>query len=406
MKPQTLLAILVAGGAGLAAMLMTQKFLRPQGPDESAVLVAIADIEPGTSLNEAMFKSQGVPRNMIPEGAVAQAAEAVGRAAKYHLMKGEVITEKKLAPKGVAGLQIVIEEGMRAVAVPITTDRAVAGFVKAGDRVDILLTTRSRGVSEPERSKTILQDIKVLTVNQTMQNEGDPENKGKVVETVSFLLTPVQAELLQVAQTAGALSLTLRGKGEDKTFDSKGASLADVMGGKGEKDASTKEPDPVLVSQIPKEPGVTKEVVTDLFKNMFAAQTKKWEEERAALEKKSKEAEAAREVAEKEKREAELLRLAQAEEPARAEVPKSTIKRLTYRNLQGDPLMEIYVDAESKIAESLRDLLEEVEPGELEKLEDGRIRRSTPPEAQTPKKSTPKQTTPKSPPPVPASKGV
>jgi pilus assembly protein CpaB len=80
----------------------------------------------------------------------------------------------------------------------------VAGFLLPGNRVDILFTKRQSGRSV---TQTILQDIKVLAVDQTASTDKD---RPVVVRAVTMELTPAEAETLVKATSEGTLQLTLR----------------------------------------------------------------------------------------------------------------------------------------------------------------------------------------------------
>jgi pilus assembly protein CpaB len=80
----------------------------------------------------------------------------------------------------------------------------VAGFLLPGNRVDILFTKRQGSQSV---TRTILQDIKVLAVDQTASTDKD---RPVVVRAVTIELSPAEAELLVKATSEGNLQLTLR----------------------------------------------------------------------------------------------------------------------------------------------------------------------------------------------------
>ena len=81
----------------------------------------------------------------------------------------------------------------------------MAGFLLPGNRVDILSTrNKARGKATTE---TILQDVKVLAVDQTASTDKD---RPVVVRAVTLELTPAEAELLVKATSEGSLQLTLR----------------------------------------------------------------------------------------------------------------------------------------------------------------------------------------------------
>src|SRR5262245_53964786 len=125
MKPQTLIMLVVAVGCGLAAMVMTQRFLtaptveKPKGPQ---VVVAAADVKSGEKINEAVIKTVELPPDVSPANAIHDPKEILGRSVRYPIAANEAVTAAKLAAEGVGpGLEPIIEDGKRAMSVPIKT---------------------------------------------------------------------------------------------------------------------------------------------------------------------------------------------------------------------------------------------------------------------------------------------
>ena len=64
------------------------------------VLAAKRDIAPATRLSPDQVKAIAWSRDNLPKGAFTQMAEVEGRVTAYPMVEGELILEKKLAPKG------------------------------------------------------------------------------------------------------------------------------------------------------------------------------------------------------------------------------------------------------------------------------------------------------------------
>ena len=93
----------------------------------------------------------------------------------------------------------------REVSISIDAVSGVAGFVAAGDRVDILLTRTQQGQLV---SSVILQDITIIAVDQRANSE---TTRARLGSTVTVEVNTVQAQKLALARQVGKLSLTLRG---------------------------------------------------------------------------------------------------------------------------------------------------------------------------------------------------
>ena len=86
----------------------------------------------------------------------------------------------------------------------------VAGFLLPGNRVDVLATRRE---GKRAKASTVLEDIKVLAVDQTASPEKD---KPVVVRAVTLEMTPEEAEVLVKSTQEGTLQLTLRNPLDNK----------------------------------------------------------------------------------------------------------------------------------------------------------------------------------------------
>jgi len=102
--------------------------------------------------------------------------------------------------------------GMRAVAITVSVASVAGGFILPNDRVDLVLT-QPMPEGHRFRSNTILQDVRVLAIDQATQDGGAKEKNQKSVsdaKTATLELSPEQAEKVTRAQASGTLSLLLR----------------------------------------------------------------------------------------------------------------------------------------------------------------------------------------------------
>ena len=97
---------------------------------------------------------------------------------------------------------------MRAVSIGISVQSGAGGFILPNDRVDVLLTRSLPGGRKQFATSTILDDVRVLAVDQTFGQKKD--EKTVVGKTATLELTPGQAEMIARASASGTLSLSLR----------------------------------------------------------------------------------------------------------------------------------------------------------------------------------------------------
>jgi pilus assembly protein CpaB len=222
---------------GISAMVLVQALRRPSGgPDVERVPVvfAAADIKPGESIAEAMLEVRPTPTDQVPEDAIRDVANAIGRAAMTQLDKGDIIRDKKLAEKGAGrGMAALIKSGMRAFTIRTPSfSSSLAGFLLPGNKVDVLMTTTNALGTDDESggasTATLLQNVEVLavhtTVNTPTANKIDPDQ----ARSVTLLVTPEDAALLDLGQSRGELHLTLRNPRDTLSSPTKPAIAADL----------------------------------------------------------------------------------------------------------------------------------------------------------------------------------
>ena len=134
-----------------------------------------------------------------------------------------------LAPVGTAaGLSGILPDGKRALTVKVDEVAGVAGFLHPGDHVDVLMDLPF-DESKDHYSKTILNDIPVLTTGQIWQQKGD--SKPVVVNTVTLELTPEESEVLNLASNQGKIRLALRNRNNRTIAQTSGVTTSILLSG-------------------------------------------------------------------------------------------------------------------------------------------------------------------------------
>jgi pilus assembly protein CpaB len=225
-------AFVVSAGASLLLYrLIASRVANAKPSATTQVIVAARNLELGTLIKESDLR-MGDWSGPIAHGALLRKEDVVGRGVMAAIYEGEPILESRLAPKGAgAGLAATIPAGMRAVAVRVNEVVGVAGFVVPGMRVDILIEGMPPGQSPAAGtvSKTLLQNIEVLSAGQNFQK--DAEGKPVQVQVVNLLVTPEQAEILSLASNETRIQLVLRNPLDTQTSKTSGIALATLYSG-------------------------------------------------------------------------------------------------------------------------------------------------------------------------------
>ncbi|SFV10383.1 Flp pilus assembly protein CpaB [Pseudoduganella namucuonensis] len=216
---------------GLGAVLLASRWLLGRQPGAAGrIVVAATDASLGQRLTVEMVKLADWPADSLPPGALRDPRKVAGRVLKYGMLRGEPLSEAKLAPAGtLGGLSALIAEGKRAITVRVNDVVGVAGFALPGNYVDIIVHTRTGGESQREHdiSKIVLERILVLAVAQEV---GRDDTKPRVVNAVTLEVTPEQAEHLDLARSVGTLSLALRNQVDPRPGVTDGATKLTLLG--------------------------------------------------------------------------------------------------------------------------------------------------------------------------------
>ncbi len=191
------------------------------------VVVAVTDLPVGSLLTPLDMQVRMWPENLIPAGSADSLESLVGRVLKVEIAAGEPVLESKLAPDGsTGGFSSLIPPGMRAVTVGVNVVSGVGGFILPKTRVDVLVTVTGVSSSGDRQTKTILQNVEVLAVDQTYDQDSDDP---VTVKSVTLLVTPEEAEQLSLAANEGVLQLSLRSGADDELYIGMGVELKQLM---------------------------------------------------------------------------------------------------------------------------------------------------------------------------------
>jgi pilus assembly protein CpaB len=226
-------ALVVAGFTSFVIYrLLLTRVASPNHPvNMTKVVVAARDLQVGALIGDSDL-TEANTSGPVPDQAIKTRQEAIGRGVVTPVYANELILNGRLAPKGAgAGLAATIPLGMRAVALSVNEVVGLAGFVVPGMRVDVLIAgsvPSADGSRTGTQCRTVLQNIEVLSAGQKIARtvEGKPES----AQVVNLLVTPNQAEVLNLASGETKVQLVLRNPLDTKEQITHGASLAKLLG--------------------------------------------------------------------------------------------------------------------------------------------------------------------------------
>jgi len=208
----------------------------PLGPK---VLVAKKALPVGTIIDAEAFTFQPWPKELLqsayymegqPDG---DPKKLLGTVVRNAMTAGQPVTRGSLVgPQDRGFLAAALSPGMRAITVPVSVASSVAGFVFPGDHIDLMLTQQVQGGGDGPAlkvSETIIRNLRVLATDQRITST-DEEGKTKVqtFSNVTLEVTPKIAEKIQVAQSLGSLSLSLRSLADNTSELERAVAAGDI----------------------------------------------------------------------------------------------------------------------------------------------------------------------------------
>lgn len=218
---QNRMPILIALVAGILAVVLTNLYVgqvrEEAAPQQSLVMVAAADLPAGTII-EAKDIAQGVrftqalPKPHIPWADrnlyLGQELRQAVSAGDYILVSyfGAEVGAARLAEKVDVKLQ-------RAFTIPVTPETSLESSIRAGDRIDILITyvkpAVPSGPGQPAAGPqhviaTLLENVYVLATGKYATRSEDR------YKTITLMLSSDEAKLLAWAMQLGQISVLLR----------------------------------------------------------------------------------------------------------------------------------------------------------------------------------------------------
>jgi pilus assembly protein CpaB len=251
MSRARLLVLLIALVCAVAAALLARNLMlspaegpaitvnQPAPEPKVEVLVAARELAMGERLSAGAltwreWPASNVGESMITRDARPDAIENLAEArARLPILIGEPIADRKTVQAKDRGLlSAVLPKGMRAIAISVSEQTAVSGFVLPNDRVDVLLTTENakKPTERPSwpwsstlltsedagtQTRPVVTNVRVLAINQTYGQELADTTSLPGLQTAVLELDPQQATAVTAAERSGTLSLALRSIAEE-----------------------------------------------------------------------------------------------------------------------------------------------------------------------------------------------
>lgn len=206
-------------------------------PDDLiSVVKAARPIARDTVINEQQLLVETLPAKYVHPDAIREIEAVAGKIAITDISVGEgILKNKLLSSKDKSDhLAYAVPVSKRAVSIPINDITAVSGFIKVGDRVDIIATLDIPLLDSHGNEKSTvfsifsLQNIEVLSVGENLDIV-NKKNPGEA-RTLTLAVSVQDAQALVLASEKGNLRLLLRSPVDDSRVKLPPLELKNLLG--------------------------------------------------------------------------------------------------------------------------------------------------------------------------------
>ncbi|WP_030842560.1 Flp pilus assembly protein CpaB [Streptomyces sp. NRRL S-475] len=209
-----LLSIVCALGAFAGVLSVISDVKSKVGPEVTAYRLK-SDVPPYTTLSTGQFEKIEMPERWLSDNAVTDLREIQGKIAVTTLEAGSLLQSDMIVR------QPALQPGQQEVAIMIDAATGVAGKITPGASVNVYATFEGAREGDPDQSKIIVTNAKVLDVGDLTPLEPDESNRTRQLTEavpITFALSALDAQRITYAESfAKRVRLALVAPGSDTT---------------------------------------------------------------------------------------------------------------------------------------------------------------------------------------------
>lgn len=211
-----ILSVICALGAFAGVLSVIDDVKSKVGPEVTAYELR-SDVAPYTTLNSGQFKKISMPQRWLSPNAVTDLAGIQDKIAVTTLKKGSLLQSDMIVD------QPALKPGQQEVAIMIDAATGVAGKITPGSLVNVYATFQGKQSSDPDQSKIIVTNARVLDVGELTSLEPDNKNQQPTdAVPITFALSTLDAQRLTYAESfAQRVRLALVAPGTTTTVPDK-----------------------------------------------------------------------------------------------------------------------------------------------------------------------------------------
>ena len=231
-----LVMALLAGVVGFMTLsrAAAQRSANEGATPEVPVVVAAQAIPIRAALKPSDLTMRNLPVNAVPEGALRDVSEAVGKVVLTELYAGEIVLRQRLVDPnlrtGDGRFALALTDDQVLLAYPASDLLSRSGVLKAGDRVDLLFSVEV----DPDRSLsavgarpaggsgtevTTFSSLHNVTISAVVAGQVGNEESAAAPQMLLLTLSPQDALTLKYLKDInGVLDMVLRAPGAEQPY--------------------------------------------------------------------------------------------------------------------------------------------------------------------------------------------
>ncbi|NUP18974.1 MAG: Flp pilus assembly protein CpaB [Streptomyces sp.] len=207
-----LLSVVCALGAFAGVLSVISDVKSKVGPEVTAYRVRTS-VAPYTQLSAAQFEKIEMPERWLSKNAVTDLREIQGKIAVTTLRQGSLLQSDMVVD------QPALKTGEQEIAIMIDAATGVAGKITPGATVNVYATFEGQRDADPDQSKLIVENARVIDVGKLTSLEPDENDRNRQPTDgvpITFALTAVDAQRITYAESfADEVRLALVAPGRD-----------------------------------------------------------------------------------------------------------------------------------------------------------------------------------------------
>ncbi|MEU9660187.1 Flp pilus assembly protein CpaB [Streptomyces sp. WAC 01325] len=207
-----LLSIVCALGAFAGVLSVINDVKSKVGPEVDAYRLK-RDVAPYTPLSAGQFEKIEMPERWLSKNAVTSLREIQGKIAVTTLKSGSLLQSDMIVD------QPALQTGEQELAIMIDAATGVAGKITPGSKVNVYATFEGARDSDPDQSRLIVENARVIDVGELTSLEPDEDDRRREpteAVPITFALEPIDAQRLTYAESfADEVRLALVAPGSD-----------------------------------------------------------------------------------------------------------------------------------------------------------------------------------------------